>query len=143
MKTVLVPTLASAYPSNSAHRLLLLLQSCASYVENLSLEQMMPPARAAGPCMSVGLTVRRFWSNLLRLGLLYQQAGPQVRRPGPHTRYNSSVLPCQHMHPILCWLPTAHMDHESKVPHSGPASLESGKQALGVMSSFQYLPLMQ
>lgn len=60
-------------------RLLLLLQSCASYLENLSVEQMMPPARAAGPCMSVGLTVRRFWSNLLRLGLLYQQAVPQKR----------------------------------------------------------------
>lgn len=28
--------------------------------------------------MSVGLTVRRFWSNLLRLGMLYQQAAPQV-----------------------------------------------------------------
>lgn len=70
-------------PSNSAHRLLLLLQSCASYLENLSLEQMMPPTRAAGPCMSVGLTVRRFWSNLLRLGMLYQQAVPQVGHLGP------------------------------------------------------------
>ncbi|CAH6989807.1 Ccdc157 [Phodopus roborovskii] len=60
-------------------RLLLLLQSCASYLENLSLEQTMPPTRAAGPCMSVGLTVRRFWSNLLRLGMLYQQAVPQKR----------------------------------------------------------------
>ncbi|KAL1789998.1 coiled-coil domain-containing protein 157 isoform X2 [Sigmodon hispidus] len=60
-------------------RLLLLLQSCASYLENLSLEQMMPPARAAGPCMSVGLTVRRFWNNLLKLGMLYQQAVSQKR----------------------------------------------------------------
>ncbi|XP_036056516.1 coiled-coil domain-containing protein 157 isoform X2 [Onychomys torridus] len=40
---------------------------------------MMPSTRAAGPCMSVGLTVRRFWSNLLRLGMLYQQAVPQKR----------------------------------------------------------------
>lgn len=84
MKTVLVPTLAPAYPSNPAHRLLLLLQSCASYLENLSVEQMMPPTRASGPCMSVGLTVRRFWSNLLRLGLLYQQAVPQVGHPSPN-----------------------------------------------------------
>ncbi|CAO2640413.1 Coiled-coil domain-containing protein 157, partial [Lemmus lemmus] len=60
-------------------RLLLLLQSCASYLENLSLDQMMPPARVAGPCMSVGLTVQRFWNNLLRLGMLYQQAVPQKR----------------------------------------------------------------
>ncbi|KAF5929138.1 hypothetical protein HPG69_019158 [Diceros bicornis minor] len=60
-------------------RLLLLLQSCASYLENLGSEQTVPPARAAGPCMSVGLTVRRFWNSLLRLGMLYQQAAPQKR----------------------------------------------------------------
>ncbi|KAL0625189.1 Coiled-coil domain-containing protein 157 [Plecturocebus cupreus] len=58
-------------------RLLLLLQSCMSYLENLGSEQMMPPTRAAGPCMSVGLTVRRFWDSLLRLGMLHQQAPPQ------------------------------------------------------------------
>ncbi|XP_021567088.1 coiled-coil domain-containing protein 157 [Carlito syrichta] len=60
-------------------RLLLLLQSCTNYLENLGSKQMMPPAPAAGPCMSVGLTVRRFWNNLLRLGMLYQQAGPQKK----------------------------------------------------------------
>ncbi|XP_072808927.1 coiled-coil domain-containing protein 157 isoform X2 [Vicugna pacos] len=60
-------------------RLLLLLQSCASYLENLSLEQTVPPARAVGPCMSVGLTVQRFWNSLLRLGMLNQQAAPQKR----------------------------------------------------------------
>ncbi|KAK2121368.1 hypothetical protein P7K49_002754 [Saguinus oedipus] len=58
-------------------RLLLLLQSCMSYVENLGSEQMIPPVWAAGPCMSVGLTVRRFWDSLLRLGMLHQQALPQ------------------------------------------------------------------
>ncbi|XP_012320422.2 coiled-coil domain-containing protein 157 [Aotus nancymaae] len=58
-------------------RLLLLLQSCMSYLENLGSEQMMPLARAAGPCMSVGLTVRRFWDSLLRLGMLHQQVLPQ------------------------------------------------------------------
>ncbi|XP_017355094.1 coiled-coil domain-containing protein 157 isoform X2 [Cebus imitator] len=58
-------------------RLLLLLQSCMSYLENLGSEQMMPPTRAAGPCMSVGLTARRFWDSLLRLGMLHQQALPQ------------------------------------------------------------------
>ncbi|XP_058137627.1 coiled-coil domain-containing protein 157 [Dasypus novemcinctus] len=60
-------------------RLLLLLQSCASYLENLDSEQMIPPAQATGPCMSVGLTVRRFWNSLLKLGVLYQQAAPQKR----------------------------------------------------------------
>nr|XP_045219756.1 coiled-coil domain-containing protein 157 isoform X5 [Macaca fascicularis] len=58
-------------------RLLLLLQSCMSYLENLGSEQMMPPARATGPCMSVGLTVRRFWDSLLKLGTLHQQPLPQ------------------------------------------------------------------
>ncbi|XP_021576836.2 coiled-coil domain-containing protein 157 isoform X1 [Ictidomys tridecemlineatus] len=60
-------------------RLLLLLQSCASYLENLGSGQTMPPAQAAGPCMSVGLTVRRFWNSLLRLGMLYQQVAGQKR----------------------------------------------------------------
>lgn len=49
-----------------------------SYLENLGSEQMMPPARATGPCMSVGLTVRRFWDSLLKLGTLHQQPLPQV-----------------------------------------------------------------
>ncbi|XP_012586258.1 PREDICTED: coiled-coil domain-containing protein 157 [Condylura cristata] len=60
-------------------RLLLLLQSCASYLENLDSEQIMPPVRAAGPCMSVGLTVRRFWNSLLRLGMLYQPLALQKK----------------------------------------------------------------
>ncbi|XP_049553702.1 coiled-coil domain-containing protein 157 isoform X2 [Orcinus orca] len=60
-------------------RLLLLLQSCASYLENLSMEQTVPPARASRPCMSVGLTVRRFWNSLLRLVMLIRQVAPQKR----------------------------------------------------------------
>lgn len=60
-------------------RLLLLLQSCASYLDTLSSEQTVPPARAVGPCMSVGLTVRRFWNSLLKLGTLYQQMLSQKR----------------------------------------------------------------
>ncbi|XP_058996510.1 coiled-coil domain-containing protein 157 [Mustela lutreola] len=60
-------------------RLLLLLQSCTSYLENLSSEQTVPATRAVGPCMSVGLTVRRFWNSLLRLRMIYQQAAPQKR----------------------------------------------------------------
>ncbi|XP_004843495.1 coiled-coil domain-containing protein 157 isoform X1 [Heterocephalus glaber] len=60
-------------------RFLLLLQSCGSYLENLGSEQMMPTYQASGPCMSVGLTVRRFWNSLLRLGMLYQQTASQKR----------------------------------------------------------------
>ncbi|XP_006869299.1 PREDICTED: coiled-coil domain-containing protein 157 [Chrysochloris asiatica] len=60
-------------------RLLLLLQSCTNYLENLGSEQTVPPTQATGPCMSVGLTVRRFWNSLLRVGVFYQQAAPQKR----------------------------------------------------------------
>lgn len=74
----LAPGSTQADPAASAHRLLLLLQSCTSYLENLGSEQTVPPTRAVGPCMSVGLTVRCFWNSLLRLGVIYQQAAPQV-----------------------------------------------------------------
>ncbi|NXT90909.1 CC157 protein, partial [Anhinga rufa] len=54
-------------------RLLLLLQSFTGYVENLLSEQAVPPAQAVGPCMSAGLTVRRYWCSMLKLGAFYQQ----------------------------------------------------------------------
>lgn len=69
--------------ATSARRLLLLLQSCANYLENLTLEQTVPPARDVGPCMSVGLTVRRFWNSLLKLGMLYQHTPAQVGQLPP------------------------------------------------------------
>ncbi|NWH52414.1 CC157 protein, partial [Fregata magnificens] len=54
-------------------RLLLLLQSFTGYAENLLSERAVPPARAVGPCMSAGLTVRRYWCSMLKLGAFYQQ----------------------------------------------------------------------
>ncbi|KAM6241881.1 coiled-coil domain-containing protein 157 isoform 3-T3 [Spheniscus humboldti] len=54
-------------------RLLLLLQSFTGYAENLLSERAIPPARAVGPCMSAGLTVRRYWCSMLKLGAFYQQ----------------------------------------------------------------------
>uniref|UniRef100_A0A8C2TWY7 Coiled-coil domain containing 157 n=2 Tax=Coturnix japonica TaxID=93934 RepID=A0A8C2TWY7_COTJA len=54
-------------------RLLLLLQSFTGYAENLLSERTVPPAEAVGPCMSAGLTVRRYWHSMLRLGACYQQ----------------------------------------------------------------------
>ncbi|KAM6051871.1 coiled-coil domain-containing protein 157 isoform 3-T5 [Theristicus caerulescens] len=54
-------------------RLLLLLQSFTGYAENLLSERAIPPAQAVGPCMSVGLTVRRYWCSMLKLGAFYQQ----------------------------------------------------------------------
>ncbi|KAM6122261.1 LOW QUALITY PROTEIN: coiled-coil domain-containing protein 157-like [Pterocles gutturalis] len=53
-------------------RLLLLLQTFTGYAENL-LSKAVPPARAAGPSMSAGLTARRYWSSMLQLGTCYQQ----------------------------------------------------------------------
>ncbi|NWX40517.1 CC157 protein, partial [Steatornis caripensis] len=54
-------------------RLLLLLQSFTGYAENLLSKQAVPPARAVGPCMSAGLTARRFWCTMLKLGAFYQE----------------------------------------------------------------------
>ncbi|NXI41222.1 CC157 protein, partial [Galbula dea] len=54
-------------------RLLLLLQSFTGYAENLLSERAVPPAQQVGPSMSVGLTARRYWSSMLKLGALYQQ----------------------------------------------------------------------
>ncbi|XP_075773119.1 coiled-coil domain-containing protein 157 isoform X2 [Pelodiscus sinensis] len=58
-------------------RLLLLLQSFTGYVETLLSDQAVPPSRAVGPCMSVGLAVRKYWNGLLKLGALCQQRGTE------------------------------------------------------------------
>ena len=110
-------------PTVSARRLLLLLQSCASYLENLTLEQIVPPARATGPCMSVGLTVRRFWNSLLRLGMLSQQAALQV---GPSLSFPT----CGHPH-ASPFSRLAH--HASTAPVAGSyAAWKLATQALRV-----------
>ncbi|CAM9550347.1 unnamed protein product [Bubo scandiacus] len=54
-------------------RLLLLLQSFTGYTENLLSARAIPPAQTVGPCMSVGLTVRKYWFSMLKLGASYQQ----------------------------------------------------------------------
>ncbi|KFQ78327.1 Coiled-coil domain-containing protein 157, partial [Phaethon lepturus] len=54
-------------------RLLLLLQSFTGYAENLLSERTIPPTQAVGPCMSAGLTARRYWCSMLKLGTFYQQ----------------------------------------------------------------------
>lgn len=63
-------------------RLLLLLQSFTGYAENLLSERAVPPAEAVGPCMSAGLTVRRYWHSMLRLGACYQQLQTEVGHTG-------------------------------------------------------------
>ncbi|NXA37955.1 CC157 protein, partial [Eudromia elegans] len=54
-------------------RLLLLLQSFTGYAENLLGEKAVPGAQPVGPGMSAGLTVRKCWSSVLRLGALCQR----------------------------------------------------------------------
>ncbi|NXE14314.1 CC157 protein, partial [Lophotis ruficrista] len=61
-------------------RLLLLLQSFTGYAENLLSERAIPPAQAVGPCMSAGLTARRYWSSMLKLGAFYQQLLAEKRK---------------------------------------------------------------
>ncbi|MEE6515682.1 hypothetical protein FKM82_024631, partial [Ascaphus truei] len=60
-------------------RLLLLLQSFTGYTEVIGSEGGLPPARGMGPCMSIGLAVRKYWSSMLKLGTLYQQAKSSAR----------------------------------------------------------------
>ncbi|NXL33960.1 CC157 protein, partial [Glaucidium brasilianum] len=54
-------------------RLLLLLQSFMGYTENLLSARAIPPEQKVGPCMSMGLTVRKYWFSMLKLGASYQQ----------------------------------------------------------------------
>ncbi|XP_042193736.1 coiled-coil domain-containing protein 157 isoform X2 [Callorhinchus milii] len=54
-------------------RLVLLLQSITHYADILITEQNIPISKSRGPCMSVGLVVKRYWNSMLQLGQLYQQ----------------------------------------------------------------------
>ncbi|XP_065548238.1 coiled-coil domain-containing protein 157 isoform X2 [Lathamus discolor] len=54
-------------------RLLLLLQTFTGYAEELLSDRAVPLARALAPGMSAGLTVRRYWCCMLKLGAFYQQ----------------------------------------------------------------------
>ncbi|XP_027593480.2 coiled-coil domain-containing protein 157 isoform X2 [Pipra filicauda] len=79
-------------------RLLLLLQSFTGYAEMVLCGRAVPPARGPGPCMSAGLTARRFWSTMLRLGAFCQQLQHQdkdcrkeipTQQSPPHSLGNS------------------------------------------------------
>ncbi|KFW75898.1 Coiled-coil domain-containing protein 157, partial [Manacus vitellinus] len=79
-------------------RLLLLLQSFTGYAEMVLCGRAVPPARGPGPCMSAGLTARRFWSTMLRLGAFCQQLQQQdkdcrkeipTQQSPPHSLGNS------------------------------------------------------
>ncbi|KAM4050524.1 coiled-coil domain-containing protein 157 isoform 2-T2 [Anomaloglossus baeobatrachus] len=54
-------------------RLLLLLQSFEVYTELVRSDGSFIPSRDPGPSMSIGLTVRKYWSNMLKLGTVCQK----------------------------------------------------------------------
>lgn len=49
-----------------------------SYAENLLSERAEPPTQAVGPGMSAGLTARRYWCSMLKLGAFCQQLLAEV-----------------------------------------------------------------
>ncbi|KGL99918.1 Coiled-coil domain-containing protein 157, partial [Charadrius vociferus] len=92
-------------------RLLLLLQSFTGYAENLLSDQTIPPAQAVGPCMSAGLTVRRYWCSMLKLGAFYQ-------------RLLAEKKACRKENPTLQSTPKAEKPKKEHLKHCSPAALE-------------------
>ncbi|NWT47850.1 CC157 protein, partial [Chroicocephalus maculipennis] len=92
-------------------RLLLLLQSFTGYAENLLSEQAVPPAQAVGPCMSAGLTVRRYWCSMLKLGAFYQQLLAKKKA-------------CRKENPTLQSTPKAEKPKKESLKRCSPAALE-------------------
>ncbi|NXW16859.1 CC157 protein, partial [Circaetus pectoralis] len=92
-------------------RLLLLLQSFTGYAENLLSKQAVPPAQTVGPCMSAGLTVRRYWCSMLKLGAFYQQLLAEKNA-------------CRKEIPTLQCLPQAGKPEKEHLKHCLPDVLE-------------------
>ncbi|NXP06499.1 CC157 protein, partial [Thinocorus orbignyianus] len=91
-------------------RLLLLLQSFTGYAENLLSGRAVPLAQAVGPCMSAGLTARRYWCSMLKLGAFYQQLLAEKKA-------------CRKENPTLQPTPKAEKPKES-LKHCSPTALE-------------------
>ncbi|KFQ79523.1 Coiled-coil domain-containing protein 157, partial [Phoenicopterus ruber ruber] len=92
-------------------RLLLLLQSFTGYAENLLSERAVPPAQAVGPCMSAGLTARRDWCSMLKLGAFHQ-------------RLLAEKKACRKEMPTLQSVPPAGKPEKERLKHSLPDILE-------------------
>ncbi|KAM9626195.1 coiled-coil domain-containing protein 157 isoform 2-T2 [Morphnus guianensis] len=92
-------------------RLLLLLQSFTGYAENLLSKQAVPAAQTVGPCMSAGLTVRRYWRSMLKLGAFCQQL-------------LAEKTACRKEIPMLQCLPQAGKPEKERLKHCLPDVLE-------------------
>ncbi|NXL94363.1 CC157 protein, partial [Alectura lathami] len=112
-------------------RLLLLLQSFTGYTENLLSERAVPPAQALGPCMSVGLTVRRYWHCMLRLGAFYQQLLTEKKACGKDNPAPQSAPEAKRTakeHPKLC-------STASSVPSTPPGAAQPSSPCQAVSNS--------
>ncbi|XP_070806935.1 coiled-coil domain-containing protein 157-like isoform X2 [Pituophis catenifer annectens] len=78
-------------------RLLLLLQSFTGYTESLISEEAVPTSRAVGPSMSIGLTVRKYWNSMLKLGALYQQLVAE-KKYAPNLKYSFRATKAENEH---------------------------------------------
>ncbi|XP_074015904.1 coiled-coil domain-containing protein 157-like [Numenius arquata] len=79
-RRIFIPPNPAPWSDSGLGRLLLLLQSFTGYAENLLSERAIPPVQAVGPCMSAGLTARRYWCSMLKLGAFYQQLLAELTR---------------------------------------------------------------
>ncbi|XP_069789498.1 coiled-coil domain-containing protein 157 isoform X2 [Narcine bancroftii] len=59
-------------------RLVLLLQSVTHYVDSMIKDWSIPISKSVCPSMSVGLVVKKFWNNMLKLSSLHQQKTSMV-----------------------------------------------------------------
>ncbi|XP_044144451.1 coiled-coil domain-containing protein 157 [Bufo gargarizans] len=87
-------------------RLLLLLQSFDVYAELINSDGGFVQPRDHGPSMSVGLTVRKYWSNMLKLGKIYQKAkssSPEnfIKTKEPKTPQERPCLSSRKAHSVL------------------------------------------
>ncbi|NXH55827.1 CC157 protein, partial [Rhabdornis inornatus] len=106
-------------------RLLLLLQSFTGYTETLLSGRAVPPTRGLGPCMSAGLTVRTFWSTMLKLGAFCQQL-----RDEKDCRWE---IPTQQSTPLSA--PQAGKYQKEHLKSFSPDVLESGTAPEGAQST--------
>ncbi|XP_063769452.1 coiled-coil domain-containing protein 157 [Pseudophryne corroboree] len=78
-------------------RLLLLLQSFDAYTELISSDGRFTPTRGPGPSMSVGLTVRKYWSSMMKLGTIYQQARSSTSDNTSVTKHKGTANESSHL----------------------------------------------
>ncbi|XP_077153417.1 coiled-coil domain-containing protein 157 isoform X2 [Ranitomeya variabilis] len=105
--------------------LLLLLQSFEVYTELVRSDGSFTPSRDPGPSMSIGLTVRKYWSNILKLGTSYQKASPRTPKEPrtPNERFPSQKAQSALTH--------AEIRHPSFTPQESNVSVSKDTRTIG------------